>query len=43
MRAPRATTDWRSEEARAAAAEAARIGGARPDYDVDDDHRGDEA
>ena len=31
------------EEARAAAAEAAKIGGARPDYDVDDDHRGDEA
>lgn len=28
-----------SEEELAAAAEAARIGGPRPDYDIDDDHK----
>ena len=31
------------EEAEAAGSEAAGIGGRRPDYDVDDDHEGDEA
>jgi len=37
---PAADDTFVSDEERAAAAEAARIGGSRPDYDVDDDRKG---